>query len=257
MSQPVYLCGYAALTEQGMLSHRGVTPWEADQADSRAVRRDQVLSKPYPAFGKLCTADRLVFATACLLLENNPQLATAQTAQCLALPYGSFSIDQRYRETMRSDFPSPALFSATLPSSPLSEVSIYFKIKGPNRVFCQHQNSGLTALEAAVGLMEGGKSDSALVFYSECWDVQDETIMPPANRAKTPCCYLLALAVAPAAAASSRCRIDVQTRWLNQHDGSCSDKELFETICTYASSAPRESAQLFCSDTALSLHASP
>jgi hypothetical protein len=67
-------------------------------------------------------------------------------------------------ETVAAGFPGPAVFSATLPSSAIADVAIYFGIKGPNRVCAGNAASGLTAFELAALLLQSGKADAALVL---------------------------------------------------------------------------------------------
>lgn len=165
MSAAIFLDSFAALTDRGMLSTAGFTPWEPDQRGAADVRRSQVLTVPYPTFGKLTPADRLAFGAAGLLFSHYPISSGKRCAICAGVPFGSLSTDRAYVESVKGQFPSPALFSATLPSSPVSEIAIHYKIKGPNRVFCQSAGSGLWALAYGIQLLTIGKAESAVVLF--------------------------------------------------------------------------------------------
>jgi hypothetical protein len=79
----------------------------------------------------------------------------------------------RYIESVQAGFPSPALFSATLPSSAIADIAIYFGIKGENRVIAGNGASGLSALEQAFILLELRKATSVLWCCVTAVDSQD------------------------------------------------------------------------------------
>ena len=163
MKEPLFLDAFAALLPSGMYSSRGFVPWQSGQDGPRDVAREQVLDKPYPGFGKLHIADRLSFAAAALLFSHYGSCAGDETGITLGIPAGSFSADLLYMDSVESGFPSPAIFSATLPSSALADIAIYFKIKGPNRVIAGASGSGLCAFDLAAMMLHRGKASSMLV----------------------------------------------------------------------------------------------
>jgi hypothetical protein len=200
MSAAVFLDGFAALTEKGLASPAGITPWESGQRGPADVRRPQVLAIPYPTFGKLTPADRLAFAATGLLFSHYP-VDGDRCAICAGIPFGSLAVDLAYVDSLRGPFPSPALFSATLPSSPVSEIAIHYKIKGPNRVFCQTSGSGLWALGYGIHLLRTGKAASAIILFVNSADaVPGMDAFVRAESTGRHVCYALFLAAAPAAA---------------------------------------------------------
>jgi hypothetical protein len=157
----IYLDAVSAITSAGLQSNALNTPWDADQSGPATVKRAQVLAQPYPTFGKLTMADRLAFSAACLLFGQYPDCTGERAGIVMAVPYGSLATDLLYQDTVPTT-PSPALFSATLPSSPISEIAIHFKLKGPNRVYAHARAPGLCTLHGAFKLLRLGKADSVL-----------------------------------------------------------------------------------------------
>jgi hypothetical protein len=76
-------------------------------------------------------------------------------------------------ESVIAGFPSPAVFSATLPSSAIADIAIFYGLKGPNRVIAGNGASGLTALELAVSLLQTKKASTVLSLCVNAVDVQD------------------------------------------------------------------------------------
>ncbi|HUI92302.1 MAG TPA: beta-ketoacyl synthase N-terminal-like domain-containing protein [Chitinivibrionales bacterium] len=173
MSRPLYIESFSALLPDGIYSMRGVIPWESGQKGAQDVTRRQVLDKPYVNFGKLSLSDRLVFGASSLILSRYPLQSKETAAITLGIRAGSLSTDLRYMESVMAGFPSPAVFSATLPSSAIADVAIYFELKGPNRVCAGDAASGLTALELACLLLDNGKASAALVLSVNAIEPED------------------------------------------------------------------------------------
>ena len=161
---PVHLLTYSLINDTGIETDAGVQPWEPDQNGPGDIRRAQVLPKPYIAFGKLNLPDKLAFSAASLLLSDRTGLPSETTGVVLGIPFGSLSTDRLYRESVKQGNPSPALFSATLPSSPIADVAIYYKLKGPNTVFSGGDSPLLSAIEYSRMLLETGILTDALVL---------------------------------------------------------------------------------------------
>ena len=153
---------FAALHSSGIYSGGVFMPWESDQTGPREVKRAQVLSAPYLQFGKLNTPDKLVFSAASLALSGERQSDGEQIGIALGIPSGSLSTDLDYSDSILNGFPSPALFSATLPSSPIADVAIFFGIKGPDRVFSGGDSCGLATLDAAGAMLATGAVSKVL-----------------------------------------------------------------------------------------------
>jgi 3-oxoacyl-(acyl-carrier-protein) synthase len=171
--RPVYIESFSALLPDGIYSPRGFVPWENGQKGAHDVTRQQVLDKPYVNFGKLSLSDRLAFGAASLALSRYELQNKETTAITLGICAGSLSTDLRYMESVIAGFPSPAVFSATLPSSAIADVAIYFGLKGPNRVCAGNAASGLAAFELACHLLDNGKATSAIVLSVNAIEPQD------------------------------------------------------------------------------------
>jgi hypothetical protein len=196
MSLKIGLRGFAGLSDAGMYSVKGLIPWEPGQKNAGDVHRQQVLAIPYPSFGKLTLIDRLAFSASCLLFSHHPIQNGDKTAICMGIPFGSLSTDLLYADSIGRGIPSPAYFSATLPSSALSETAIHFKLKGPNRVFCHTQTSGLWALGTGVQLIRSGKADTVLMMYVSALEANDRlsTLIPSGRLPfSSPSCYAFLL----------------------------------------------------------------
>jgi hypothetical protein len=182
----LFIENFSALHSTGIYSFKGFTPWENDQSGPRDIKRQQVLSTLYASFGKLNTPDKLAFSAAALALSDYDKSDGENTAITLAIPNGSYSTDAGFQESINNGFPSPALFSATLPSSPIADVAIFFGIKGPDRVFSGGDNSALAALDATISLLTLNKASQVLFLAvwencSTCPTVQNQFSAAPAN----------------------------------------------------------------------------
>jgi Beta-ketoacyl synthase, N-terminal domain len=164
VSAPIFLDSFAALLPEGILRSGACTPWNTGQKGPDDVLREQILDKPYPGFGKLHLADRLAFAAVAMLFSNYSPSSGDKNGIILATPAGSFSTDMHYLESLAETHPSPALFSATLPSSAIADAAIYFGLKGPNRVIAGDETSGLCAFEQALLLLQKNKAESMVVI---------------------------------------------------------------------------------------------
>jgi len=163
MKEPLFLDAFAALLPSGMYSSRGFVPWQSGQDGPRDVSREQVLDKPYPGFGKLHIADRLSFAAAALLFSHYGAVREMKQESPWASRPVHFQPTWLYMDSLKAVFPVPSIFSATLPSSALADIAIYFKIKGPNRVIAGASGSGLCAFDLAAMMLHRGKASSMLV----------------------------------------------------------------------------------------------
>lgn len=175
MSAAIYLESFSALLPEGIITPAGILPWGSGQAGPADVTREQVLDKPYLSFGKLSLPDRLAFSAASLILSAYPVVdADAESAGIsLGLPAGSLSTDLRYMESVCAGFPSPAVFSATLPSSAIADIAIFFGLKGENRVIAGGAESGLVALDCALALLSAGKAGTMIVLSVNAVEARD------------------------------------------------------------------------------------
>ena len=174
-----YIQAFAALTDRGLYSSKkGFRPWDNDQDGSPLnIRREQVYNKPYKGFGKLNAPDKLAFSVSALLFSDFSDLDCENTGICLANTMGSLSTDILFAESIVSGFPSPALFSATLPSSPVSDIAILFNLKGPNRVHVGQNYAGFSIIDSAIQLISSNKADSILAVLVNA--IEKEHIYSP------------------------------------------------------------------------------
>ncbi len=156
--------GFAGLFAEGILTAEGIVRWEEGQSGPVDVKRRQVYNQPHPGFGKLQPTDKIAFGAASLACRQAGEFDGGSTGICLGSAFGSFSTDMRYMESVLSGFPRPALFSATLPSSPVAETAILYGLKGPNRVFVDSRDPGLTALESGLRILKHGDTKNMLVI---------------------------------------------------------------------------------------------
>jgi len=98
------------------------------------IARDEVYSEKHLSFGKLSFADKLAFGAAAVAIEATKIENPKDCAIVLLTNIGSLHRDREFMETIRQNSPSPHIFSATLPSSPIAEISIVFGLKGANKV---------------------------------------------------------------------------------------------------------------------------
>ena len=159
----VFVKSFAIIDGRGIATPKGRIRWDEGQTGPADVRRAQVLPAPYVAFGKLNLPDRLAFSAASLALRDGPGERNNRMGVFLAIPGGSLSTDRAYRASVEQGNPSPALFSATLPSSPIADIAIYHQLTGPNIVFAGGDSPFFAALEYVLLMMECGRLDEALV----------------------------------------------------------------------------------------------
>ena len=176
------LCrGYAVIDESGIRTIASSRIWDDDQDGPAAIKRAQVLGQPYMAFGKLNLPDKLAFSAASLVLNECTVSNPATTGIFLGIPSGSRSTDYLYRQSIGQGIPGPALFSATLPSSPVADIAIYYKFKGPDAVFPGGSSALLSAIEWAQLLLRQGKVTGALVLF-----VEETAGIPPGSDHRSP-----------------------------------------------------------------------
>lgn len=192
--QKVYVNALSILHSSGIRTLDSLSPWENDQHGPQDIRRKQVLDTPYIAFGKLSFPDRLAFSAASLALRDCPLKSPDSAGLFCSIPCGSLSTDLLYRRSVADGAPSPALFSATLPSSAIADVAIYHHIKGPNAVFAGGDNAFSSALEyALLNLRHGTLSEAVVIHVSEVIPSS-----PPPETGTSPCSAAMILTTVPA-----------------------------------------------------------
>jgi hypothetical protein len=172
----LYINGCGAVTRHGLYSSTTHKLWDPTQTSIDLIRRDQVLGTPLPLFGKLCFPDKLAFSAASLALEGITELPQDRSGISIAIPYGSLTTDMFFMESALGSLPSPAYFSATLPSSAIADIAIFYKFKGPDRVFCGGNSPVYDAITAAADFISLRKA--SVVLFCAVWAID------PVNRTK-------------------------------------------------------------------------
>jgi len=110
------------------------------------LSREEVFSQKHLAFGKLAFADKLAFSAAAIAIENANIENPENCGILLNTNIGSLFRDREFMASIKQNQPSPALFSATLPSSPIAEIAIIFGLKGANKIiFADSESAKKTA----------------------------------------------------------------------------------------------------------------
>lgn len=170
----IYLNGYSSLTSNGVISSIKENFSFDDGESPITIGRKRVFDKIHTGFGKLNPPDKLAFSVASLILDCDIEIDSENTGISLGSTTGSFSTDLRYMESVAEGFPSPAYFQATLPSSPVAEVAILFKLKGPDRSFVSTKGAGIDAILGAERILKLKKASSVLVIFINGTDTQDK-----------------------------------------------------------------------------------
>lgn len=174
MNSHYFLQSAAGISKSGIYTlHNGHTPWLSTQKSPSDILREQVFDMPMPEFGKLQLTEKLAFSAAALTFQSSPDIDRSSLGICLGTALGSLSTDIKYMKSVASGFPSPALFSATLPSSPVAEIAIRFHITGPNRVITDGIHPAISSLDQALSMQRHKK---ALAMLAVSVNAPNETI---------------------------------------------------------------------------------
>ena len=139
---------FSHIDKDNIVSPKGTIKRDKPLAE---LSREEVYSQKHATFGKLSFTDKLAFGAAAIAIENaNFDLSNTtgglSAGILLHTNIGSFFRDCEFMDSIRANQPSPALFSATLPSSPIAEIAIVFGLKGANKViFCDSKLAEKTA----------------------------------------------------------------------------------------------------------------
>lgn len=170
----IFINGFSSISKEGIISsQKGIIKFN-DSETPLSISRKTVFSKLHTGFGKLNVPDKLAFSAAALVLDGLQDTNFENTGISLGSTTGSLSTDLRYMESIMDGFPSPAYFQATLPSSPVAEVAIMFKLKGPDRAIVKTKGAGLEALNSAIRLLEKKKAENVIVLFINGTDPIDE-----------------------------------------------------------------------------------
>ena len=90
-----------------------------------------------------------------------------RVATLVGTQFGCMATNEAYYRELLLQGASPRVFTYTLPSSPLGEVTIHFGARGPGETWVSGPLAGLEALGRAGRLCETGRSDLAIVIAVE------------------------------------------------------------------------------------------
>ena len=164
---------FSHIDKDNIVSPKGTIKRDKPLAE---LSREEVYSQKHATFGKLSFTDKLAFGAAAIAIENaNFDLSNTtgglSAGILLHTNIGSFFRDCEFMDSIRANQPSPALFSATLPSSPIAEIAIVFGLKGANKViFCDNEgnDSPLSLAEKTANLMLAECSELLFVSINIC-----------------------------------------------------------------------------------------
>lgn len=181
----VYLQAASAIHKTGIYSgSKGHVPWDKDQTPLQ-VRREQVYSEPHTGFGKLNAPDKMAFCASAVLFGGFSGYDGDTTGISLGNRAGSYSTDMRFMESLAEGFPRPGYFSATLPSSPVAEIAILFRLKGPDRITADTAHAGFWALDNALRILLFHKAEAMIVILAHGVEPRDRerSLMIPEDEA--------------------------------------------------------------------------
>ena len=128
---------------------------ETDLASARLGQR----------FGRLDLQSQLALLAVASLKINFEEFARDRIGICLAASVGSLSTDVNFWDGRNNvGGPSPTLFAYTLPSAAVGEISIHFRLTGPNLCFVGDDKN---LLAEAADFIRRGEADGCVCIFCE------------------------------------------------------------------------------------------
>lgn len=151
---------------------RGATRFVVEPAASLSSQLPESvvadLRAPLLRMDRLCA---LSVTTVARLLTEHPSLRSEVSGDDVAIvvgtAHGCHKTDEEYYQSYLQGQPSPRLFAYTLPSSPIGELSIFYRLRGPGLALCSGRASGLLALAEAENLLCTRQAAACLVLAVE------------------------------------------------------------------------------------------
>ena len=132
---------------------------------------------PYPRFGRLDLLSK--YALIAAELASPEKFLTAEPrekiAVCLGTDLGCLDVDCDFHDTAKLNSPSPKLFSYTLPSIGIGEISIRYKITGPCFCVMSGAESGIQALWQSYRLIGSGAAEQCLCIGASAFEPENES----------------------------------------------------------------------------------
>ncbi len=111
-------------------------------------------------FPRLDRLSRVTLVAAQLALaDEDPPEDGSRAGVALGTAFGSHRTNEQFLRTMERGEASPALFTYTLPSSAVGELSICLGLQGPALTLARGPGSGLAALATAGAMVDRGSAD--------------------------------------------------------------------------------------------------
>jgi hypothetical protein len=146
-----------AQPQPGGSAAEGLTPAAWAGRPARLARMDRLCALA------LCAAD-----TALLDGKITPERVSGERAAVtLGTAYGCHATNEQYFRGLVAEEPSPRLFAYTLPSSPVGEISIHYRILGPATTLAPGLTAGVEALLDGARHLSAGRADRVLAVVAD------------------------------------------------------------------------------------------
>lgn len=124
------------------------------------------LERPAPWKGRAVRFPRLdrlsrvtLVAAQLALTDEDPPADGSRAGVALGTAFGSHLTNEQFYRSVTRQEASPALFTYTLPSSAVGELSICLGLRGPALTLTHGPGSGLAAVAAAAAMVDRGAAD--------------------------------------------------------------------------------------------------
>lgn len=129
-------------------------------ATSRVTEPDVRTARLGTRFGRMDLSSQLALLAVSRLEVSFDGLARDRIAICLGTGMGSLPTDWEFWQSrLEVGGASPMLFTYTLPSSPIGEIAIQFRLTGPNACFVGDER---LAVAEGVAMLRRGEADACV-----------------------------------------------------------------------------------------------
>jgi 3-oxoacyl-(acyl-carrier-protein) synthase len=167
----IYITDFAYINDKGFGNYTSHTNWTDIGMDNFSqCQWKHLFESACDRFGRLDLLSKHVVAAVELLGMPLPRNETKddRTAVYIGTELGSYEIDKSfYKSITQPGGASPKLFTYTLPSIAIGEVSIRYNITGPNLCISAGQLTGLVALWQSVVLLKNREIAKCITIISD------------------------------------------------------------------------------------------
>ncbi len=156
MNDLCFLTAWSRLDDTGFANPQSRTAWPGERSPDGPLRWSWFSAAPFERFGRLDLLSQYAVAAAELALQVQPlsPAEAAGAALCLGTAHGSLAADCEFLAGANSAAgPSPTVFSYTLPSAAIGEISIRHQLTGPSLCLLCPPGDELSPLQEAVRLL--------------------------------------------------------------------------------------------------------